>query len=302
MRWLLAKNQGSPDSQCNRMLLHILTSTIAVQQKVEPVPLSTLTKVKTMNPHNVLRFRAGTRHKTAKSLFITILVSVSWLLISTPSESSAATIVNGSFESGFSGWIPGDIASPHISLAVRPNGFNSGFGFFTSSATDAAMVASHGFDGGGPGTISFAQDIGVVDASSAMLRFDYRAGWDMLNYGGSTQPRVFSIVVRPAGGGASLASYEVLRANAGTRVLDTGSILAEINLGAHINSNVRISFEAFIPQSFTGPAFLQVDRVALSAIPEPATAILVMIGTASLLMRRRGHLAIRSALSLSQQV
>lgn len=200
----------------------------------------------------------------------------------------AATIANGSFETGFTSWITTDLASPHVSLAVRGNGYNSGFGFASTVATQGSYSASHGFDGGGPGTISMAQDIGTVDLSSAILSFDYRAGWNMLDYGGSTQARVFSVVLRPAGGGGVIAAFEILRANPATRVYDTGSLAGTVDLSAYVGTNARLSFESYIPQSFTGPAFMQLDNVKLTAaVPEPGSVLLCGIGLSSLLMRRR---------------
>lgn len=190
-------------------------------------------------------------------------------------RAAAAQFVNGSFESGLTGWTYADLASPHVNLAVRTNGYNSSYGFFSTTATQGTSSLSWGFDGGGPGTISFAQDVGVIDPASSLLTFDYRVAWDMLSYGGA-QDRIFSVVIRPAGGGAALATYEIVRAPSSTQNLDSGPLSASIWLGAFSGSNVRISFENFIPQSFTGPGFMQVDNAAL-AVPEPSIYALVSL-------------------------
>jgi hypothetical protein len=199
----------------------------------------------------------------------------------------AAIIKNGSFENGFTSWTTADLTSPHQALAVRANGFDTGFGFFVTTATDGTSSASHGFDGNGPGTIVFAQDIGSINMSSAILTFDYRAGWNMLDYAGSTADRVFTVQVRPEGGGNSLASFEVLRAPFGTVKLDTGPQTATINLAPFVGTSVRISFEAFIPQNFTGPALMQVDNVRLSPVPEPGAIALLALALMAPLRRRR---------------
>lgn len=177
----------------------------------------------------------------------------------------AVAITNGSFETGnFNGWVVNDIPSPHIALAVRANGYNSGFGFFSTTATQGNSVANHGFDGGGPGTIRLAQDI-TLPAQAQSLTFDYRVAWNMQDYGGSTAPRVFAVNIQPAGGGANLASTTILTAQPATKNLDTGPLNGIINLAAFANQSVRISFDCTIPQSFTGPGFLQLDNVALQA-------------------------------------
>ncbi|MCU0751858.1 MAG: hypothetical protein MUC40_02280 [Akkermansiaceae bacterium] len=210
--------------------------------------------------------------------------------LAAPPTTHAATITNGSFETGFSSWVTTDLTSPHVSLAVRTNGYNSGFGFASTIATNGAYAVSHGFDGNGPGTIIIAQDVGTIDISSATLTFDHRAGWNMLDYGGSTQDRVFSVVIRPSGGGTAIASFEILRAPFGTRNYDTGPLAATVDLSPYIGTNARISFEAYIPQNFTGPAFMQLDNVQLSnAIPEPSSTLLTLLFSTGLLCRRRRH-------------
>jgi hypothetical protein len=198
--------------------------------------------------------------------------------LTSASTANAGFIVNGSFETGnFAGWGLADLTNPHQPLTVRGNGFNTGFGFFSTTATNGSFSATHGFDGNGPGTIRLFQDIGTIDSASNLLTFDYRVAWDMLNYGGSTAPRTFSLNVFQAGTFNSLASTELLRANAGTANFDTGNLVGSINLSAFQGQNVRIAFDSVIPQNFTGPAFLQLDNVQLNAaaVPEPSSLVLM---------------------------
>src|SRR5262249_46254216 len=122
-----------------------------------------------------------------------------------------AQLLNGSFESGdFSGWTPTDLSAPLTPLAVVPI---STFGYFgtTTAPTDGDYSVATGFDGNGPGTISVAQDV-TVSKSSPLVLLDYRAQWDLVNYGGGAQARTFSVVVESPGGGFTLGSFEVLRA------------------------------------------------------------------------------------------
>lgn len=210
------------------------------------------------------------------------LLTVLFLHLITPQVHSAS-IVNGSFESGFTNWVTTDLAIPYSALSVR----STGFSFYTTvAATDGTNVAYHGFDGGGPGTISISQDVGTIDLSSAMLTFDYRAGWNMT--AGATLDRVFSVVLSPAGGGSAIATFEVLRAQAQTITDDTGALSASIDLSSYVGTNARISFESYIPEDFTGPAGMQLDNVRLIAVPEPSSIGLALSGVlAALTLRHR---------------
>ena len=194
-----------------------------------------------------------------------------------------ANIVNGSFESGFTGWGTQDLASPFMPLHVGGAGESTGFGFFTSAPTDGSLAALHGFDGGGPGTIRLFQDVFIPTGTSS-VSFDYRGAWDMQNYGGSTQARLFDFNVQTAGGGSNLYSTNVLSAAAGTSNLDTGDLTSTIDVSQFGGSNVRLSFDWNIPQSYTGPGFFQFDNVQLNnapataAVPEPETYAMMGMG------------------------
>jgi hypothetical protein len=170
------------------------------------------------------------------------------------------------------GWTTSDLANPLTPLQVVTNGFNNGW-FFSTVATAGQYSLVTGFDGAGPGTISFAQDIGTVDSASDRVSLDYRAQWQMLAPDGSTQDRTFTLVVQPAGGGLTLGSFQIIDAKFGT-MHDTGFQTANIDLSAFIGQNVELSFQAYIPEVFTGPAFMEVDNIRLSAVPEPSTLFL----------------------------
>ena len=121
-----------------------------------------------------------------------------------------ATISNGSFETGdFTDWIATDnfgtgLAFEPVSVLSAGSGTSPGLlsGVFLSLdpdfsgvaneviPSDGAFAASHGFDGD-PGTISIAQDIGVIFGTQ-ILTFDHRAGWDLINFNaGGAEDRSF---------------------------------------------------------------------------------------------------------------
>jgi hypothetical protein len=181
-------------------------------------------------------------------------------------------LTNGSFETGnAAGWILSDISSPVSPLAVRGAGFNSGYGFFNTAPTDGSYCLTHGFDGNGPGRIRAAFDV-TFPPSPITLTFSYRMAWDMQNYGGATAARTFAVTIEPYGGGPALQTNTILTAAPGTSIYDTGNLFATLNLSAFSGRAVRVSFDANIPEWFTGPGFFQLDNVALSYLPVPPFA------------------------------
>ena len=204
-------------------------------------------------------------------------------------------VVNCGFETGdFTGWVTQDMAIPFFRLGVFAGGVSPGFGLFASSPTDGAFAAINGFDGDGPGTIVYAQDMTLPP--SPMLEFDYRCGWDMTIGAAATQDRVFTVEVEPSGGGAAMQTDVILVAKAGSTTLDTGPLSAMVDLSAFGGQSVRLSFEWSVPEFYTGPAFFQLDNVQIMAgVPTmPAVAVatlaavLLLLVSLCLLRRRRG--------------
>jgi LPXTG-motif cell wall-anchored protein len=204
---------------------------------------------------------------------------------------------NCGFESGsFAGWATTDLSLPFQPLSVQPGGLNVGFGFFTSAPTEGSFAAITGFDGNGPGTIEVGQDVAIPVGTTATLAFDYRAAWDLLNFGQATQNRTFQVQVEPAGGGAPLQTTPVLTAAAGTVVVDTGDVTnTVVNLSPFAGQTVRVNFVWNVPETNTGPAFFQLDNVSITlaaAVPTmqswqlPVLGLL-LIGAGVWVLRRR---------------
>jgi hypothetical protein len=189
------------------------------------------------------------------------------LLLNVSEKATAVDIItNGSFETGdFTGWVASDIGVPFYLLDVRTAGTSPGFGLLDAT-TEGTWAVTHGFDGGGPGTIDISQDLNIPAGFSAELSFDWRAGWNFL--GTATIPRTFDVVIEPSGGGAPLQTTNILSAlPPPTTVPDNGPQVAVVDLSAFAGQSIRVKLSSFIPQNFTGPAHLQIDNVVLDIEP-----------------------------------
>jgi len=135
--------------------------------------------------------------------------------------------------------------------------------FFLSDPTQGVFAALTGFDGDGPGTIRIAQDIALPEGSNQLV-FDYECAWDMTF--GATLDRTFEVNIEPSGGGAPLQTDLILTAQAGTIVTPSSgaNLVGIVDVSAFAEAPVRISFDWFVPQFFTGPAFCQLDNVSVT--------------------------------------
>ena len=186
-----------------------------------------------------------------------------------PYLTAEETVVNGSFETGdLSDWTYQDLENPFFTLQVNEQGITSWMDFFVSEPTDGQYALLHGFDGAGPGYITLSQDI-VLDSAATVLHFDYRAAWDLLNYG-ATLPRSFVVNILPGGGGDVIQSDTILVADPFDNPLveDTGNLHVMVFLNSLPDTAFRLVFEWYIPENFSGPAFFQLDNVFVQDVAE----------------------------------
>jgi len=202
----------------------------------------------------------------ARSFFIALALLVGLLIpASGPFTNPASALmvgpttellVNGSFETGdFTGWEFLDMATPFSPLGVLSAG--SDLPMLVITPTDGTFAVGHGFDGEGPDTIEFWQDVAIPEGYVARLSFDWRANWSH-----SSLPRTFDVVVEPGGGGAPLFSTNIYTTTPPGDA-DTGPVTETIDLTAFAGTSIRVKFIATIPEDFTGPASMQVDNISL---------------------------------------
>jgi hypothetical protein len=213
-------------------------------------------------------------------------------------SSGSNPFANCGFETGdLSSWTLNDNSNPFIAGQILGAGQDPGFGFFVSAPTEGASAFYTGFDGAGPETIELFQD--VLVPVGAALRFQYRAAWDIDTFApANALDREFRVSVLSAGGGQVLQTSTILVAPGNTINLDTGDLEAEVNLSAFTGETVRIQFEWVIPESFTGPAFFQLDNIVVQEnfyVPTLGQwgliAFISMLAVAAIFITRRQRLA-----------
>lgn len=215
----------------------------------------------------------------------------------------ATTIANGGFETGtLDGWTKS--GPPWSSPFPRlPNGANvygagivapGGWPFFTSQPSEGNYAFLNEFDGPA-GTLQLTQNDILVTADAPTIAFDYRAAWAIGISIPATKDRTFDVkVVRDGVSqlypiltaqhgefiGPGVCDPSGCNAPPGTLgfVPDTGLLKASIDLTPFVGQTVSLVFEWNRPESFTGPAFFQLDNVRAAPIPEPETYAMMLAG------------------------
>ncbi len=172
-------------------------------------------------------------------------------------------IQNCSFEQGdLSGWVVSDIAEPLLPLQVAVAGVDVRYGLFTSDPPRGDFALVNGFDGEGPGVIEVAQDV-ALPADATGLAFLYRIGYDLETYF-ANEPRTFSVVIQPEGGGAyPLDETLIYTAMPRQALADSGDQYGQVDLSRFAGTAVRIVFRWSVPEAYSGPATAQLDNVFL---------------------------------------
>ena len=107
----------------------------------------------------------------------------------------------------------------------------------------------------------------------------------MLNFGPSPN-RTFEVNIEPTGGGTPLQTDIILTALGGTTAIPDsgGDITGAVDISSFSGQAVRISFDWIVPGDFTGPAFCQLDNIAVNpSNPIPTLSEWGMILTGGML-------------------
>jgi len=180
--------------------------------------------------------------------------------------SAVCQMSNGGFENG--GFTPWTIVTGTGS-ELQPWIVTTGDGYFGNGVPfEGTHFAQNGFDGEAGLFYDIYQEIPIpACATSAILKWSERIQWDMLNYSGSTQPRIYVVSLQPAGGGAPLAVLYTMNLNPRTSG-DTGYVSHSVDLLSAApgiaGQTVRINFHEYIPETYTGPAQFDLDGISLT--------------------------------------
>ena len=178
------------------------------------------------------------------------------------------TCVNCSFEDGdFTGWTVSDVDAPFSPAAVVADGDlplgDDFFEFGIVTATDGASLGYHGFDGAGPGSIEFGQNLSIREGATT-LEFDYRIAWDMITFATGTEDRLFEVHIEPEDGGEPMETVLIDTATNG-EIGDSGVVGGSVDVSAYAGQTVFVNFVWNVPEENTGPAQAELDNVRVLA-------------------------------------
>lgn len=212
-------------------------------------------------------------------------------------------VVNGGFEAGnLSGWSMGTgtgYVDPWLIATVDEPGW-SGDGH----PFEGTYYAQNAFDGEAGQYIDLYQEIAVPSwVNSLALQWSERLQWDITH--NATKAREYSVTIQPMGGGSALAELYSTTLEPMTSG-DTGYMTHTVDLlglaPGIVGKTVRINFHQSIPESYTGPAQIDLDAISLILESLPAnqptiqtTGVIKQRSIKSHLMDRRSYEKLRAA-------
>lgn len=190
---------------------------------------------------------------------------------------------NGSFETAdLSGWNMTDC--PNRSNFMAPqvsdlNGYSPGFGFRKFTIPDGDNIMVMGIDGQAPCEVSLCQTITIPDtATCASLTWKEVFEWVYTTPVNPGEEKVFSVNVVDTSTGTILESLHTILLD-GSFILPSGSAYLapngwsemEADVSAYIGQTIGICFTGTVPTSYSGPALLQLDAIAMNmgSLPPP---------------------------------
>lgn len=205
-------------------------------------------------------------------------------------------VVNGGFETGnFSGWSigsgAGNVDEWLIATAEEPGWSGDGHPF------EGTYYAQNGFDGAAGQYIDLYQEIAIPSwVSSLALRWSDRLQWDITH--NATKAREYSVTILPMGGGSAFAELYSTTLEPMTSG-DTGYVTHTVDLlglaPSIVGKTVRINFHQSIPESYTGPAQIDLDAISLILDPLPENQPIAKISGEIKKHSMKSHLLDRQA-------
>ncbi|MCH9033456.1 MAG: hypothetical protein IID42_03010, partial [Planctomycetes bacterium] len=179
------------------------------------------------------------------------------------SEPGSCEMGNGGFEDGeFCNWTAttnglGEFFSWTIGAAGTSTGFHG------SSPIEGLLDAINGFDGDAGLVYELFQDVALPAAATITLTTNHRIQYDSLGIP-SALPRELDISIRDTGNTilAPLFHQDVLVDGAPNT--DLGWNTQVFDISAFAGQTIRIHFEEFIAEGFTGPAMIEFDDITLA--------------------------------------
>jgi hypothetical protein len=180
---------------------------------------------------------------------------------------TVGNLQNPGFETGdFSGWTAAANV-PAGGELVPWNVSTGGTGYFGNAFPfEGSYYAQNGFDGGAGLTYDLWQEVFIPPSSTAFLTWRERIQYDSLGIV-SNLPRVLTVTVQPAGGGAPLATiHQFSFVMNGAAYTDTGYVTHSIDLASLglTGQIVRLNWHQLIPEEYTGPAQIEFDGFSLA--------------------------------------
>jgi hypothetical protein len=173
-------------------------------------------------------------------------------------------VLNGSFELGFLGWTPQEVGSPFIPWLAEGAGSGGGFGIAPTQPQEGILDAWNGFDGAGPMFFMLYHDVKLPSgATKATLSWKNRLQWNYF-LGTQTQPRTYEVQIRDPDTDALLQTLFALDTGIAPGLGDSGWTSHSADVSSYIGATIRIVFQEFVPELFTGPGQFELDAVLLT--------------------------------------
>ena len=220
----------------------------------------------------------------AKRVWMGLVVSALMLAAGMGTAQAGNIVVNGGFETGdLSGWATNNIGTPTSTCAAGDRDWNvsssSSTGCLPVESPVGGSYAAYVInDGTGPLDYTLTQTImDPLGLTSALLSFQWTSNNSYDN------GRMLNVLID----GVNVFSDSTFGSFGWTNeTINVAGVLA-----AHEGQPITLEFDNYIPHTWTGPAGMGLDNVALNVtttgVPEPSSVALFGVALAGLALARR---------------